>query len=167
MGILKPQSNGPLYSNTVIGMLSIDWVGSYIWYSEEGHGCYYSMWHCNYLCTQKGLDRWFQLMWVVLQCISVTTQHRYWTDRQASRWQSWRAYSWRVSGTTRGCRPAGTAARGRGITAGGGHRFSQSRHLAAAAVSSAHYNATWWVPGKVCCIGFWLHRLYFPHLSSV
>jgi len=30
---LKPQSNGPSYSNTVIGTL-----GCYIWYSEEGAG---------------------------------------------------------------------------------------------------------------------------------
>jgi len=29
---LKPQSNGPLYSNTVIGTLAVD----NIWYSEEG-----------------------------------------------------------------------------------------------------------------------------------
>ena len=33
---LKPQSNGPLYSNTVIGTLAVD--GCYIWYSEEGPG---------------------------------------------------------------------------------------------------------------------------------
>ena len=26
MGTLKPQSNGPLYSNTVIGTLVIDWL---------------------------------------------------------------------------------------------------------------------------------------------
>jgi len=63
MGTSKPQSNGPLYSNTVIGTLAVDewtvtfgtarrrldclkiiahpstasvWVGCYIWYSEEG-----------------------------------------------------------------------------------------------------------------------------------
>jgi len=36
MGILKPQNNGPLYSNTVIGTLAVD--GCYIWYSEEGPG---------------------------------------------------------------------------------------------------------------------------------
>jgi len=33
MGTLKPQSNGPLYSNT-----GRWWVGCYIWYSEEGTG---------------------------------------------------------------------------------------------------------------------------------
>ena len=38
MGTLKPQSNGPLYSNTVIGTLAVDGVGCYIWYSEEGPG---------------------------------------------------------------------------------------------------------------------------------
>ena len=32
--MLKPQSKGPLYSNTVIGTLAID-VGCYIWYNEE------------------------------------------------------------------------------------------------------------------------------------
>jgi len=35
MGTLKPQSNGPLYSNTVTGRW---WVGCNIWYSEEGPG---------------------------------------------------------------------------------------------------------------------------------
>jgi len=37
MATLKPQSNGPLYSNTVIGTLAVDgWaVCCYIWYSEE------------------------------------------------------------------------------------------------------------------------------------
>jgi len=37
MDTLKPQSNGPLYSNTVIGTLAVArWlVGCYIWYSEE------------------------------------------------------------------------------------------------------------------------------------
>ena len=40
MGTLKPQSNGPLNSNTVIGTLTVDgWAqGCYIWYSEEGTG---------------------------------------------------------------------------------------------------------------------------------
>jgi len=40
MTTLKPQSNGPLYSNTVICTLAVDgWaVGCYIWYSEEGPG---------------------------------------------------------------------------------------------------------------------------------
>jgi len=33
MGTLKPHSNGPLYSNMVIGTLTVDG-----WYSEEGHG---------------------------------------------------------------------------------------------------------------------------------
>jgi len=33
MGTLKPQNNGPLYSNTVIGTLAVDG-----WYSEEGPG---------------------------------------------------------------------------------------------------------------------------------
>jgi len=37
LSILKPQSNGPLYSNTVIATLAVDgWVGCYVWYSEEG-----------------------------------------------------------------------------------------------------------------------------------
>ena len=36
MGTLKPQSNGPFYSNTVIGTLAVD--RCYIWYSEEGLG---------------------------------------------------------------------------------------------------------------------------------
>jgi len=37
--MLKPQSNGPLYSNTVIGTLAVaGCMGSYIWYSEEEPG---------------------------------------------------------------------------------------------------------------------------------
>ena len=38
---LKPQSNGPSYSNTVIGYTGRWWVSCYIWYSEEGteQGC--------------------------------------------------------------------------------------------------------------------------------
>jgi len=72
---LKPQSNGPLYSNTVIGTLAIDGWAVTFWYSEEGRGraaappspllavpnvtahpstasvptSYYSMWHYNCL----------------------------------------------------------------------------------------------------------------------
>jgi len=38
MGTLKPYSNGPLYSNMVIGTLVADRVGCCIWYSEEGPG---------------------------------------------------------------------------------------------------------------------------------
>jgi len=38
MGTLKPHSNGPLYSNTVIDPLAVDaWVGCYILY-EVGPG---------------------------------------------------------------------------------------------------------------------------------
>jgi len=37
MATLKPHSNGPLYSNTVIGTLAVDGWG-YIWYSKEGPG---------------------------------------------------------------------------------------------------------------------------------
>jgi len=36
---LKPQSNKPSYSNTVIGTLAVDVGGGcYIWYNEEGMG---------------------------------------------------------------------------------------------------------------------------------
>jgi len=60
MDTLKPRSNGPLYSNTVIGTLA--WVGCYIWYSVVPNvtahpsttsvaTSYYSMWHYNFLCT--------------------------------------------------------------------------------------------------------------------
>jgi len=82
MRTLKPQKNGPLHRNTVIGTLAVDgWVGTvgcYIWYSVEGPGraaampspllnvpnvtahpstanvptLYLSMWHYN--CTLKG-----------------------------------------------------------------------------------------------------------------
>jgi len=36
MGTLKPQINGPFYSNTVIGTLGVDGWACYIWYSEKG-----------------------------------------------------------------------------------------------------------------------------------
>jgi len=36
MDTLKPHSNGPLYSNTVIGTLAVDGWGVTFWYSEEG-----------------------------------------------------------------------------------------------------------------------------------
>ena len=78
IGTLKPHSNGPLYSNTVIGTLVVD--GCCIWYSEEGSGqagtlpspiltvpnitahpstasvptSYYLMWRYNCLWTVKG-----------------------------------------------------------------------------------------------------------------
>jgi len=80
VGTLKPQNNGPLYSNMAIRTLAVD--GCYIWYSEKGPGraasppssllavpnvtahpsttgvptSYYSMWHYNYLCPLKGWD---------------------------------------------------------------------------------------------------------------
>ena len=39
MGTLKPQSNGPLYSSTVIGTLAVDgWAATLVPYSEEGPG---------------------------------------------------------------------------------------------------------------------------------
>jgi len=38
MVTLKLQSNGPMYSSTVIGTLAVDGVVYYIWYSEEGPG---------------------------------------------------------------------------------------------------------------------------------
>jgi len=37
-GTLKPQSNGPLYRNTVIGSLAVDGWAVTFWYSEEGLG---------------------------------------------------------------------------------------------------------------------------------
>jgi len=37
-GHIKTASNGPSYSNAVIGTLAVDGVGRYIWYSEEGTG---------------------------------------------------------------------------------------------------------------------------------
>jgi len=76
MGTLKPQSNGPLYSNTVIGTFAVDGWAVTFWYSEEGPGLaaappspllavpahpstasvptsYHSMWHYNCLCSLK------------------------------------------------------------------------------------------------------------------
>jgi len=38
-GTLKPHSNGPLYSNTMIGTLAVDgWASCYIWYNKEVPG---------------------------------------------------------------------------------------------------------------------------------
>ena len=62
MATLKPQSNGPLYNNTVVGTLAVDG-----WYSEEGTvpnvtahlstasvpSSYYLMLHYNCLWTLK------------------------------------------------------------------------------------------------------------------
>ena len=96
MRTLKPQSNGPPYSNTVTG----DW---YIWYSEDGPGrgqgsrirslrilffegyvrtltyfilayayprampkSHHSMWHYNYLCTQTAESRAERLLLLLL-----------------------------------------------------------------------------------------------------
>jgi len=68
---LKPQSNGPSYSNTVIGTLAVDGWAVTFWYSEQGprrgrspprplfavpnvtaHPS--SMWHYNCLWSLKG-----------------------------------------------------------------------------------------------------------------
>jgi len=78
MGTLKPQSNGPLYSNAIIRTLAADGWAVTFWYIEEGPGraavppspllavvtahpttasvptSYYSMWHYNYQCPLKG-----------------------------------------------------------------------------------------------------------------
>ena len=79
MGILKPHSNGPLYSNAVIGTLAVDGWAVTFGTVRRGLGglrsrsdpsslyqiyhhpstasvptSYYSMWHYNYLCTLKG-----------------------------------------------------------------------------------------------------------------
>jgi len=82
IGTLKLQSSGPLYSNTVIGTLTVDGWCSYSWYSEEGPEraatppspfltvpnvtarsstasvptSYYSVWHYNYLWSLKGYN---------------------------------------------------------------------------------------------------------------
>ena len=80
MGTLKPQSNGPLYSNTLIGTLVVDgWAVTHL-VQEGGPGraaappspllaipnvtahpstasvptLHYSTWHYNYLCPLKG-----------------------------------------------------------------------------------------------------------------
>ena len=77
IGTLKPHSNGPLYSNTVIGSWYTGrlWLG-YIWCSKEGPGravgppspllavpidgqctnfiLFDVMWHCKYLCQLNG-----------------------------------------------------------------------------------------------------------------
>jgi len=78
MGTLKPQSNGPLYSNTMIGTPAVD--GWAVTFGTEKRGLgrlwtrpvpsslyqsdhpsmasvptsYYSMWRYNYLCLLKG-----------------------------------------------------------------------------------------------------------------
>jgi len=77
---LKPQSNGPLYNNTVIGTLAVDRLTVTFGTERKGLGgsppmpllavpnvtphpstasvptSYYSMWHYNYLCTVKGYN---------------------------------------------------------------------------------------------------------------
>ena len=73
---MKPHSSGPLYKNTVIGTLAVDWWAVTFGTARKGLGglrplhavpnltahtstasvptSYYSMWHYNYLCTLKG-----------------------------------------------------------------------------------------------------------------
>jgi len=60
---VKPQSNGPLYSNTVIGILTANGWAVTFGTARRGLGgasvpklatSYYSMWHYNYLCTLNG-----------------------------------------------------------------------------------------------------------------
>ena len=77
MGTLKPHSNGPSYSNTVIGTLAVDGWAVTFGTARRGLGgvrprpvpllavpnvtahpsiasvptSYYSMWHQNYLCV--------------------------------------------------------------------------------------------------------------------
>jgi len=62
IGALKRQSNGPLYSNTVIGTLAVDgWAVTFgttrrglggLWPREPTS--FYSTWHYNYLCILSG-----------------------------------------------------------------------------------------------------------------
>jgi len=64
MGTLKPQSNGPLYNNTVIATLAVDgWAVTFGTARRRLGGAaatasvptsYYSMWHYNYFYTLKG-----------------------------------------------------------------------------------------------------------------
>jgi len=79
MGTLKLHSNEPLYSNTVIGTLTVDWWAVTFDTARRGLGrlaapspffavpnvtahpstasvptSYYSTWHYNCLCTLKG-----------------------------------------------------------------------------------------------------------------
>jgi len=81
MGTLKPQSNGPLYSNTVIGTVAVaEWTVTFGTATRCLRGLrpgwaqsllavpnvtahpstasvptsYYSTWHYNYFCTVKG-----------------------------------------------------------------------------------------------------------------
>ena len=77
IGTLKPQSNGPLYSKTVIGTMAVDGWAVTVGTAMRGLDrlpfqsplavpnvtahpstasvptVYYSMWHSNYLCTLK------------------------------------------------------------------------------------------------------------------
>jgi len=80
MGTVKQLSNGPLYSNTVIGTLAVDGWAVTFGTARRGLGevaacppspllavpnvtahpltasvptSYYLMWHCNYLCPLK------------------------------------------------------------------------------------------------------------------
>jgi len=74
-GTLKPQSNGPLYSNTVIGTLAVDGWAVTFGTAMRGLGgaparpgpsslyqmyqtSYCLMWQYNCLCTLKGQDGW-------------------------------------------------------------------------------------------------------------
>ena len=54
-GTLKPQNNGPLYSNTVIGTLAVDgWDVTARPWTVNVPTSYYLTWHYNCLCIIKG-----------------------------------------------------------------------------------------------------------------
>jgi len=57
MATLKPQSNEPLCSNTVVGILAVE--GGLLHLVQRGEpgrtaANQHAMWHYNYLCTLKG-----------------------------------------------------------------------------------------------------------------
>jgi len=69
MDTVKPQSNGPLYSNTLTGTLAVDgWTVTFdtarrglVVPNATAHSStasvptsYYSMWHYNYVCILNG-----------------------------------------------------------------------------------------------------------------
>ena len=54
MGTLKPQSNRPLYSNTVISTLAVDgWAVTIGTAHPSTASSYHSMWHYNCVCSLK------------------------------------------------------------------------------------------------------------------
>jgi len=107
MGTLKPQSNSPLYRNSVIGTLTVDGWAVTFGTAMRGLGglrprpipsslyqippingslptSYCSMWHCNCLCTLKGKIKAFTVTSLISPLIASYTQNTKYQQMQTN-----------------------------------------------------------------------------------